>query len=346
MAFRPATVETRMQRWRDFMDFAKPPRHVFLVQWWEDNREAPLPIPENHQARIDYACWKYEHDLQRAEWLDDDFVPFLYGITGTEVFAEAFGCPVHTYETNDQNPIALPLIHTPGEVAKLKTPSLDGAMARHFDMHDQLHQRFPEGLLQLIDIQSPMDIAALIWEKVAFYIGIMDAPEAVKELAEMTKQLLIAYFDEFFARYGTQYVAHYPFYPMDGGLTLSEDEIGSVNREMFEEFFLPGLIELSERYGGMGMHCCANARHQWDGLKKIPDLRLLNLVQPVEELLDAYEVFADSSCQMHDGAWWREPDKWLDGLPANGCRAVISVQPESKEQAIEYSAILREACGE
>jgi len=343
---RPAIVEARTRRWRDFYDLTQPPRHVFFINYWEEDRPAPLPISENHQARIDYACWKYEADLKRAEWLDDDFVPFLYGITGTEVFAEAFGCPVHYYETNDQNPAARPLIHEPSEVAKLAVPTLDGStMARHFEYHDALHQRFPEGLLQFIDIQSPMDIAALIWEKTAFYMGIVDAPEAVKELAEKTKQLLFAYFDEFFRRYGREYVAHYPFYYMDEGITLSEDEIGAVNTDMFEEFFLPTLIDLSERYGGIGIHCCANARHQWPGLKKIPDLRLLNLCQPVEELLDAYVYFSDSSGQMHDGADWCEPDKWLDNLP-NGCRAVIRVDPESKDQAIQYAGVLREACGE
>ena len=341
------TIEQRKRRWRDFYDLAQPPRHMFHVNYWETDRDAPLPIPENHQARIDYACFKYEHDLERAEWLDDDFVPFLFGITGTEVFAEAFGCPVHYYPTGDQNPAARPLIHKPSEVATLDVPTLDGStMARHFDHHDALHRRFPEGLLQLIDIQSPMDIAALIWEKTAFYVGMMDAPEAVKELAAKTKLLLFAYFDEFFARYGRDYVAHYPFYYMNGGLTLSEDEIGSVNAEMFEEFFLPPLIELSERYGGIGIHCCANARHQWPGLKKIPNLRLLNLCQPEAELLDAYDYFADFTCQMHDGAWWREPDKWLESLPDNGCRAVISVSPESKDQAIAWATTLRQTCGQ
>ncbi|MHC4984664.1 MAG: uroporphyrinogen decarboxylase family protein [Planctomycetota bacterium] len=341
-----AIVDQRAQRWRDFMDMSKPPRHLFFVNYWETDRECPLPIPEQQPDRIDYACFKYEDDLKRAEWLDDDFVPFLYGITGTEVFAEAFGCSVHYYESGDQNPCARPLITKPEEVAKLTTPDLSGTMARHFEYHDALHQRFPEGRLQLIDIQSPMDIAALIWEKTAFYMAIYDAPEAVKDLAEMTKELLIAYFDEFFARYGTDYVAHYPFYPMSGGLTLSEDEIGAVNTEMFEEFFLPSLTELSDRYGGIGIHCCANARHQWPGLKKIPNLKLLNLVQPVEELLDAYDYFADVTCQMHDGAWWNEPEKWLESLPNNGCRALIGVSPESKDQALEWAAMLREHCGD
>lgn len=47
---------------------------------------------------------------------------------------------------------------------------------------------------------------------------------------------------------------------------------------MFEEFCLPSLIELSQTFGGMFMHCCANADHQYRSFQKIPNLRGLNRV--------------------------------------------------------------------
>ncbi len=91
------------------------------------------------------------------------------------------------------------------------------------------------------DIQSPMDIAALIWVKSDFYIAMIEEPEAVRELAEKVRCLLTAFLDEWFRRYGTGYVAHFPTYWMEGGLTLSEDEVGAVNPAMFDTFFLPEL---------------------------------------------------------------------------------------------------------
>jgi hypothetical protein len=39
---------------------------------------------------------------------------------------------------------------------------------------------------------------------------------------------------------------------MPKGITLSEDEVGSVSSEMFQKFFLPELQDLSARYGGLG----------------------------------------------------------------------------------------------
>ena len=41
---------------------------------------------------------------------------------------------------------------------------------------------------------------------------------------------------------------------MSGGLTLSEDEVGAINADMFDEFSQPSLTELSEYFGGIGVH--------------------------------------------------------------------------------------------
>ena len=153
--------------------------------------------------------------------------------------------------------------------------------------------------MRLPDIQSPMDIAALIWDKADFYIAMLEEPEAVQALAAKVRQLMISFLDEWFKRYGTGYVAHFPPYWMEGGVTLSEDEIGVVNPDMFREFFLPELQELSERYGGLGMHCCADATHQWPGFLQIPGLRFLNLIQPADRIREAIPFFMTHLAQWH-----------------------------------------------
>ena len=156
-------------------------------------------------------------------------------------------------------------------------------LSQESDIADELRRRAgPDALMRLIDVQSPMDIAALVWDKNTFYAALIESPAAVKELAGRVKELLVAFLDRWFARYGGAFMAHYPQYYMSRGLTLSEDEVGAVSPEMFDALFLPELADLSARYDGLGMHCCANARHQWEGFKRIPDLRLLNLVQPME----------------------------------------------------------------
>ena len=338
-----AQVTQRKQRWRRFYDRSEAPRHIVLIQHSEGAPEVPRPHPDKKQERIECAWKSYQRHLDQMQWLDDDSIPCLHVHTGTEIFAEAFGCAVH--RTDDDMPFALPMIHSASEVAELQVPDFGATpLAMLFEMADELRSRAGNGaVLKMVDIQSPMDISALIWDKNDLYVAMLDAPEAVKELSHKVEQLLTAFLDEWFSRYGEEFVAHYPSYYMPRGITLSEDEVGAVNEEMFVEFFLPELAELSERYGGIGVHCCAHAQHQWDNFKKIPGLRLLNLVQPPEVLQAAYAFFADHVPQMHSWCGSGDPLSWPGQYP-EGARVVIQAAAETKEQAIALCEGLRRAC--
>lgn len=337
-----AAIDERKRRWLRFYDPDQPPTHLFLVRCDAELGPRPWPRPDNVAERIDWAWRKYQLKLEQLAWLDDDALPFLDVYTGTEIFAAAFGCPVHY--ADDNMPFALPLVHTPGEAVTVQTPELDvPPIAVLFEIADELRRRAGDGaLVRLVDIQSPMDIAALIWDKNTFYTALVETPEAVVALAQRVKALMIAFLDAWFARYGREFIAHYPDYYMPRGLTLSEDEVGAVSRRMFDALFLPELVELSKRYGGLGVHCCAHARHQWPGLKQIPDLRLLNLVQPPPVIHAAVRAFAGLP-QMHsyggDGPAWTWPAQY----PPDA-RLVFDVTVESREEAVETATLMRRAC--
>jgi hypothetical protein len=192
----------------------------------------------------------------------------------------------------------------------------------------------------MVDLQSPMDIAALIWEKRGFYAALVEDPPAVRELARRVRGLLTAFLDEWRARYGEACIAHYPDYYLPRGISLSEDEIGAVSPRVFEELFLPELEELSGRYGGIGIHCCAHARHQWEGLKRIPGLMLLNLVQPESVLREAYGCFARRVPQMHAWCGEGDPAGWPARMPT-GSRIVFQVNAGSRERAVEAARAMR-----
>jgi hypothetical protein len=279
--------------------------------------------------------------MARAEWLADDFIPSLDYYTGTEIFAEAFGCPVH--RTDDNMPFALPIITCAEQVDDLPVPDvMDSPLAVLFEMADELRRRAgDDALMKMVDIQSPMDIAALIWDKNTLYTAMLETPEAVQALAGKVRALLTAFLDAWFARYGRDFIAHFPYYYMPRGITLSEDEVGVVSTAMFDELFLPELVELSARYDGIGIHCCADAHHQWPGFQRIPGLRMLNFCQPPEVKREAYAAFASVCGQYHwsvwDGPAWTWPAQW----PA-GARVVIEVGAETKDEALELAAKLTE----
>jgi hypothetical protein len=129
---------------------------------------------------------------------------------------------------------------------------------------------------------------------------------------------------------------------MEGGMTLSEDEVGEISAGMFEEFCLEPLNRLSRRYGGIGIHCCANARHQYEHFAKVEGLRLVNFIQPPDVTKQAYALFAQKAAQMHQWCGDGAPSmQWRDHFP-DDARVVLTCNADTREEALERLKILRE----
>jgi len=180
-------------------------------------------------------------------------------------------------------------------------------------------------------------VAALIWDKESFYPALLEEPEAVERLTAKVRALQFAFLDEWFRRYGRPAVAHYPDYLLPRGVSLSVDEVGAMSPALFARFVAPELAAFSARYGGLGVHCCAHARHQWDGFARVPDLLLLNLNQPEPVVREAYARFAAVAPQWH-GGWspGTNPSGWASELPPTA-RVVIEVTATSRDEALALS---------
>lgn len=340
----------RRSRWEQALEVGGDQRHLLLVDTNQIDPPRPPLTPDQYDRRIAWALEKYRRQLDRLEWLDDDRVPYLDCLTGTELFASAFGCEVRYSQT--ANPFAPPCVADSVAASRLTAPTLDAPLlAQSLSMGNELARRAgPEALLRLPDIQSPMDIAAIIWDKNDFYIAMVEEPEAVRELAEKTVALLISFLEEWFSRHGEAFVAHFPDYYMPRGITLSEDEVGAVSPQVFEQLFLPELNQLSSRFGGIGMHSCADSIHQWDGFARVDGLRLLNLVQPDEILARSYDRFAQTAIlfpipsPLHEG-----PDlvaAWRLAFDAVGEASIVfGVQAESEDHAKRLADSFRDALG-
>lgn len=289
-----AEIERRKRNWLDFYDRNSNVNRLLVVEYTQDVISQPPLSWDKLPEREEWAYRRYMLQMENLDVIHDNAIPHLPVSTGTEIFAEAFGCPVK--RSAGAMPFALPLIHDVSEFAKIKLPRLeDTKLTELFDLADRLKERAgKDALLRLPDMQTPMDVAALIWSKADFYMAMFDEENAVTDLAAMVKELMFAFLDEWFRRYGTDYIAHYPDFYMQGGITVSEDEIGVVNSDMFNRFFRGELCEFSERYGGIGIHCCADSNHQWQNLLSIPDLKVLNFVRDEENTRKAIEFFASS----------------------------------------------------
>ena len=91
-----ARIAAKKQRWIDFYQSSGAPSSVFIINYLPDACPRPFPRPAAIQERIEWAWEKYQRQLERLNWLDDDSVPFLDVYTGTEVFAESLAAPCFT----------------------------------------------------------------------------------------------------------------------------------------------------------------------------------------------------------------------------------------------------------
>jgi hypothetical protein len=343
-------IEARLKRWNAFVEGGTG-SFMFHVNFPLPELESQLcpapPLwPDRVSERIERRWAEYEVMCRKAELVDDDRVPYISNITGTEIFAEAFGCSVH--RPDDNMPFALPLVRSAAEADRLKTPELStSSLAYLFDLADELYRRGgPEVVMKPVDIQSPMDIVALLWEKADLCCAMIDAPDAVKALADKVRVLLVAFFDEWVKRYGTTFVSHYPDYVMHGGITMSVDEVGALSPAMFTEFFRDELVSLSEHFGGLGIHCCADARHQWGNFRGLPGLKVMNHNAPPtrdarEYLLDSLHFYANTVVQVPLG-WMPDgpPETWPMQFP-KGSREVFDVPAADSSSAAAIAAQLQ-----
>jgi hypothetical protein len=254
---------------------------------WFDGPWAEAPEPGDYAvSSLPLTAWRdsllrtYEGQLAWHEALDDESVPYVKLGTGTELFAAAFGCEVHVYP--DSPPAARPLVRSAAEAEALAVPRLsERHLARVFEMGALMREALgPDVPLGVPDIQSPFDVAALIWNKEDLYVAVYEQPDAVHRLVDKCEALLTAFWDAFRGELGEVNFCHCPtaWAPPEMGVWLSEDEAGCLSAPMFARFCRPTLERLSARYGGLFMHCCATADHQYDNFAAIPGLRALNRV--------------------------------------------------------------------
>ncbi|MHB1152178.1 MAG: uroporphyrinogen decarboxylase family protein [Eubacteriales bacterium] len=322
----------RKKRWNALLSGTAGAENIIIINYTEDLEPRSFVTDGHYEQGSDWIIKKYNIMMNNISRIHDDTIPFLDMATGTEIFAEAFGCKV-IYPGNN-NPFAIHKIESTSEISTLKTPYLwDTRLAELFEMAYRLRDRTDRNaVFKLPDIQSPLDIAALIMNKEEFYMGMVDDPPAIQELTYKTHTLLTQFLDEWFKEFGKEFIAHYPDYYMEYGITLSEDEIGAFGTDIFSGLVLNELNTLSDRYGRIGVHCCANSRHQWENLKKIKNLCLLNLCQPPETIKEAYGFFKDTCCQMHSFYSEGSIDTWQNKFK-NGERIIFQLYASSLEDA-------------
>ena len=213
----------------------------------------------------------------------------------------------------DSNPCALPLVHSTEEADRLQVPDLWSvrSLCRIFELGDLVRRELgPETDFGICDLQTGFDIANLVWNKEDLLCAMALDPEPVKRLHAKCARLLKTFLIEIRKEFPTMSPCHCPgnWVPPTLGPWVSNDEVGALSSAMFEEFCLPELVDLSATFGGVAMHCCADAEHQLPSFNKIPDFYAFNRVQAKRGYLPLLEHFAGSEAPVHVLSWVPDAD--------------------------------------
>ena len=80
-------IEERKSRWLDFYSGKKRA----LVQVQMDYGKAVFPTSDTMDKFFNHVLHKYRIQMDCLDWLDDDRVPCISALMGTDIFARAYG---------------------------------------------------------------------------------------------------------------------------------------------------------------------------------------------------------------------------------------------------------------
>jgi hypothetical protein len=298
----------------------------------------------------DWVPWVVENYRRQVDMhaaVGDDAVPCARLATGTHIYAAAFGCPVHRF--TDNNPCALPRVQSAAEADRLAVPDLwsSPSLARIFDLaHAVQRELGKDACLGCPDMQSGFDTAALVWEKSSFLCAMADPDEAgaVRRLTAKCAELFKAFLLAFRREFPNCSPCHCPnvWAPPEMGPWLSNDECGAFGTAAFETFCLPELVDLATTFGGLGMHCCADAEHQFASFRKIPGWYAFNRVQARRGYLPILESLSGPDAPVHVLAWIDAAgiERLIREAPA-GTRFIFNLAGCTVEEAKSWLARMR-----
>lgn len=242
------------------------------------NRPRPETYWQDPAVMLAFQQDGYERHLRLVQ---DDVVPYFMPWFGTGILASGFGCRLCEATGNGDDPaVTEQSVHRVEDIAHLRIPNpeTDGWMPRvlRFMEYGVQHGEMPVGMT---DLNSPLCTAAQICGYDNLFYWMYDEPDAVHDLMHMICEAFTKWVSlqreicrETPGRsHGLQGV-----YTPRGGVWMSDDDLVSVNAELYEEFVLPYYQKIYREFQGGHLHWCGVGTHQLDQILKIDALTAVN----------------------------------------------------------------------
>lgn len=312
----PAEIARRKEVLEAFWRGEDIGRPVMVAIPWENRPWPGRPGKRDAvQAWVDNLRWRAQCPV--------DTLPFAGCGGGTITFSSAWGG--ETTHTPDGKWWIKPIIKEAKDVYALepKAPT-DGLLGPSLDAYRDLLARIDTHVpLKLPDMQGPLMTAGQLWKEDDFILAMQDHPAEVHHLLSLVTDHIIAVVQHLKATYGELRVDSYPpcWMPPRLGIGLTEDFMHLMSPRLYEEFGLPYVNRISDAFGGVWVHCCGRFKQHWKVVKKIHNLRGLDVMYPFTNPVEIYEAFPDlvHSCGVDYAEVQRNfkdkhPDAWLEFL--------------------------------
>ena len=243
------------------------------------NNPMPAEYWTNPASMVRYQEQGFEKHLKLV---DDDTVPYFMPWFGTGVTASGFGCSIKDATGYGDDPgVISTCVETAQEIAGLKIPDpyKDGLMPKVLKFIDYARENsdLPVGLT---DMNSPLCTAAQICGYDKLFVWMYEEPEAVHELMDKISEAFIKW-----VKVQKEHIGEPPdrsnglqgvWTPKGVGVWVSDDDLVSVNPELYKEFVLPANSRIFEAFGGGFVHFCGNGTHQINNLLNTGNIRGIN----------------------------------------------------------------------
>jgi len=275
-----------IERWKAFWALEDLKRPLWMIHTPPGLTPTPSTLKKGPISLLmKNKVFQLQNELEVLRWreeyfIGDDFIPHLQPQQGVTVFASAFGCQV---DYQHGLPWAHPVIKandSAKKVYELPIPKVtDGQLGEMLEFTDYFVKKTKGAYpIALTDLQGPLDTAYLVWDSTSFMMAMYDHPREVHYLMRLVTDLIIKFTKEQRAHSPEFIPCHFPsvYLPDGQGIAISDDCLAVISSELYEQFSLPYVNELSEEFGGVLIHSCGNFVHQFDNLKKIHNLRGIN----------------------------------------------------------------------
>ena len=276
--------EERLARQDAFLECAIVDRPVVCISLWRPDASYPAPAKTHATLRdrwldTDYVVATALHTVMNTEYLGDA-LPHCYPNLGPEVFSAFFGCEL---EFGDETSWSKPMLRDWADVGKVRFSEDSIYWRKIVELTDALLEagkgRFYTGMT---DFHPGGDAIAALRDPAQLNYDMIEHVEEVKNLLPYVTEVYLKVFDHFYQklRAANQAISTWAG-PVSSKrwLVPSNDFSCMVSPAMFDEVFLPSIIEECRHYDASLYHLDGpNALRHLDSLLAIRELSAIQWV--------------------------------------------------------------------